>query len=667
MVVESFVNFWTWLPNALSVFGLLFIAGVILGVFFGYLVASFRHGPFEAFYVVAQVIAGAVPDFLGTSPRRVGAIARLAIKEALRRKVVLVTFAVFAVALLFGGWFMNAGVDNPDRNYVNFVLWGTQLLVLFMGMLISAFSLPDDIKNRTIYTVVTKPVRATEIVLGRILGFVALASALLAVMGCLSFLFVWRGLSHSHQIVGNQDLSAFADIDPTTRQSVRGGRVSENALREGRTTEDSGHFHAIELIEDVREPDNPLPEGTPNIVSQETRPDGKIVYQRILVNPASGHTHEVTLDKSTDGGVSRIQLGPATGYFRARVPVYASDLAFYDSEGNLNRRGIDVGKEWSYRGFVDGGNAIRANSLAKAEFVFEDMTPGRFRDMDRLILEMTLSIFRTFKGDIETRVTGSLQFESVPDDPASQPTIRSDLVLFETAEYTVQTIPVPRKLVGKKYKPDGTVLEEGAEYDLFDDFAGDSRHRLKLVLRCEDRSQYLGVARADVYFRARDDLYWWNFVKGYLAIWAQLLVVVSLGVTFSTFLSAPVAVIGSIVMILIGFGSDFIRELTKPDVSGGGPIESFWRLITQKNMEVDLESGIQRTILEQVDQVLVHLLNSLTYVAPDFRRMNFSSFLTYGYSVDASRLGVALMISISFFIGLSVLGYFCLKTREIAR
>ena len=57
----------------------------------------------------------------------------LAIKEALRRKVILVTFGIFALTLLFGGWFLNGGTMNPDRIYVNFVLWGTQLLVLFMG------------------------------------------------------------------------------------------------------------------------------------------------------------------------------------------------------------------------------------------------------------------------------------------------------------------------------------------------------------------------------------------------------------------------------------------------------------------------------------------------------------------------------------------------------
>ncbi|MFM7562003.1 MAG: ABC transporter permease, partial [Planctomycetota bacterium] len=254
MVVENFENFFDWLPSALWTFVLAGGPAVLLIIILGYLVAAFRHGPAEAFYVVAQVLFGFIPDLFGTSVRRVFAIAKLSVKEALRRKVVLVTFAVFAIALLFGGWFMNAGVDNPDRTYVNFVLWGTQLLILFMGMLLSAFSLPDDIKNKTIHTVVTKPVRSTEIVLGRILGFVALGTALLALMGLLSFLFVWRSLSHTHQLVGSQDMAAMTEIDPNTRESFRGGRVSENAILQGRTTGDSGHFHSVELIEDVRLP-----------------------------------------------------------------------------------------------------------------------------------------------------------------------------------------------------------------------------------------------------------------------------------------------------------------------------------------------------------------------------------------------------------------------------
>ena len=72
------------------------------------------------------------------------------------------------------------------------------LLILALALFISAFSLPADIKSKTIYTIVTKPVRATEIVLGRMLGFVAVGTVMLIPMGLASYLFVSRGLRHTH-------------------------------------------------------------------------------------------------------------------------------------------------------------------------------------------------------------------------------------------------------------------------------------------------------------------------------------------------------------------------------------------------------------------------------------------------------------------------------------
>ena len=69
-----------------------------------------------------------------------------------------------------------------------------------MALFISAFSLPTDIKNRTIHTVVTKPVRSGEIVLGRIVGFTLIGTALLVIMGVCSYVFVVRSLDHTHEI-----------------------------------------------------------------------------------------------------------------------------------------------------------------------------------------------------------------------------------------------------------------------------------------------------------------------------------------------------------------------------------------------------------------------------------------------------------------------------------
>ena len=666
MVVESFPNFVEWINSAILLFLGIGVAATVLGIFFGYVVASFRHGAFEAFYIVAQVISQAIPDLLGTAPRRVWAIARLAIKEAMRRRVILVTFGIFALALLFGGWFMNAGSDHPDRIYVNFVLWGTQLLVLLMGLLLSAFSLPEDIKNKTIYTVVTKPVRSTEIVLGRILGFGLLGTALLALMGLISFMFVWRGLSHEHQVVGDtQTVASLYEIDPDTMLDQYGKRVSPGCIMAGETSFDSGHRHRIEVIKDIRDENSKQPQDPRNILKTTKRSDGKIVYERVVVVPYGGHSHPVTVNG--EGNDATLTIGTAGGYFRARVPVYSDFLQFHDRQGRESS-GIDVGREWRYRSYVDGGNRLTQNSLSRAMFDFEDFNVSRFGDRDTLPLEMTLSVFRTYKGDIEKRVIGSLQFESLVDDDSVEDRFIAEPIVFETDEYNLQVLPIPRIQSGRKVSPDGTVLEEG-KFDLFKDFAANGK--IRLILRCEDFNQYIGVARADLYFRATDDLFWWNFVKGYVGIWCMMIIIIAMGVALSTFLSSPVVMLSTLVIIVVGFFTTEIRKLARDlfagEESGGGPIESLFRILTQKNMEVHLETGVGTTLMEQIDKGLVFMLEKLTYLAPDFGKLNFSDFLTYGYSVDQNRMFVALAITFGFCLGLSILGYFCLKTREIAK
>ena len=662
MVVEQFPQFSEWIVPGLLLFGGIVLAAALLGLFFGFVVASFRHGPFEAFYTVAQVVSESIPDFLNTSPRRVFAIGRLAVKEALRRRVILIAFGIFAATLLFGGWFMDAGSENPDQIYLNFVLWGTQLLILLTGLLISAFSLPDDIKNKTIYTVVTKPVRPTEIILGRILGFGALGTALLALMGIISFFFIWRNLSHEHLIAGDtQTMASFVEVDRDTKLSrISGKRVSDNAVYEAQTTIDSRHTHRIEVLEIIRPAGDP-PIETPDIWKTESMGENT-AYYKVVCQPVGGHSHEVTI--SGEGMDAKVSLGPSIGHFRARVPIYCGEFTLIDREGKPGS--MNIGNEWGYRGYIDGGSVRTGRStLSKAMFDFENFSESEFGNGAKVIpLELTLSAFRTYKGDIQKRIMGGIQFESIPDNPDVDNRFVSQVREFETTEFQVQSLGVKRKLIGRIVAPDGSLVEEG-EYDLFDDFAANGK--VKLNLTCLDLNQFLGVAKADVYFRARDSVYWLNFVKAYIGIWCQMMVIIAMGVALSTFLSAPLVMLGTIVMMIVGFFTPFIRELTIPNRDGGGPIESMIRVITQKNMQVDLETGVLDTVIKRGDQFITHRLSDLTYLAPNFSNMDFSEFLTHGYAIDTQRMIVAVAITLAFLVGLTLLGYFSLKTREIAK
>jgi len=180
---DDFWSFTEWLlrPDAFlqSAFlqgVVLILLAIVLGLLVGYVYSSNRYGPSEGFYAVARAVRDLLRfDLPRTSIRRVVALARLAFKEALRRRVLFIV-GLFMVVLLLAGWYLNPESDDPARLYISFVLTATNYLILALALFISAFSLPADIKSRTIYTIVTKPVRATEIVLGRMVGFVAVGT-----------------------------------------------------------------------------------------------------------------------------------------------------------------------------------------------------------------------------------------------------------------------------------------------------------------------------------------------------------------------------------------------------------------------------------------------------------------------------------------------------------
>ena len=167
-------QFWTyseWLfqKNGLRDGFFLALVLAILGFVIGYIVAVIKHGPSEGFLQVARIIGQLFAvDIPKMSFRRIFAMAKLAIKESIRKKV-LVVVGIFIVGMMFAGWYLDENADYPARLYISFVLTMTNYMVIVLGLFVSCFSIPADIKSRTIYTIVTKPVRPLELFLGRVL------------------------------------------------------------------------------------------------------------------------------------------------------------------------------------------------------------------------------------------------------------------------------------------------------------------------------------------------------------------------------------------------------------------------------------------------------------------------------------------------------------------
>ena len=652
MVVEEFHSFSDWLlaDGALLTFVFVTAFCAISGLLLGFIVSSFRHGPGEAFYAVSQTVFQSVPDLFGMKFRRIWAIARLSIKENFR--LFVVTLAIFVIALAVAGWFIGGGGKHPERSYVAFLFFMAQVLISIFAVLVSAFSLPNDIISKTIYTVVTKPVRSSEIVLGRFVGFALLGTVLLTAVGGLSYVFMIRGINHTHElseeITSDKWLPIVDGFTPDGRRPFDARAIFESSVL---TTRNNDHVHRIAIVV--------LDDGTLDIVADEN----------------AGHTHSVEV-LETDPETQRpklVKFGPPTGNLRARQPIYSAErgdlsaLSLTDEQGT-ETTGVNVGEVWDYHKYIQGG------TQATATYRFSGLTSAKFSNADEVNLDLNLAVFRTHIGDLRRRVEAEIELRNVVDVAQTDTAqIKSVKIPFETEEFKVQTLKIPRKLKNGTIRVTGQADQTNQELDFFDDLAANGE--LDLIVRCIDQKQYLGVARASIYFHAGDTSFGWNYCRGFLGIWAQMLAIISLSIALSTFLKGPVVLIGSLGVIVFGYSANFVMFVANSVLSGdkltniwgGGPIEALYRLVTQMNLQYPLPPGLGTTIIKFLDaNALLPGMRSLAYAVPRFENFNLANYLAYGYTIDNQLLLINLLTALTFAVGMMVIGYFCFKTREIA-
>lgn len=679
MVYDDSLTYLDWLRQAAPAFVIGAFIVSLAGVIFSYLVATLQYGPSEAFYFVSKIIFQIIPDFVRTSFGRIFALAKLAVQETLRKKIIFVAFAIFAAMLLGGGWFLNTNSRNPDQVYIGFVYFGTQLLMGLFALLIATFSLPNDIKSRTIYTVVTKPVRSSEIVIGRIIGFGFVGTVMLVLIWIASYLFVERGLNHTH----NLSEVRFEKIEKPGLSSLSGGRVSLETEYEAKSSVAGNHWHLVEVtrMQEVTDTD------------ADGRPVKKYVGGRVnfQIPLYGGHSHDLIVDspeysgpinsldnenvraKVVDGKLVTFdvntgeevpyRVGPPTGILMARERIRASSLTFLDRRGNEKDRGVNVGNEWGHRSYIAGGSS----SLARAIFVFENFRESRFPDPEMIQLDMNnVSVVRTHKGDIEQGVSGSLVIRGLTDDYD----YRTAPINFEANEFAIKTLLIDRLQKNctriERNPEDGRPAEEiVGDFDLFDDIA--AKGEIEVILRCNESGQFFGVAENDIYFLTDEGSFALNFAKAYVGIWLQMMFIIAASVMFSTFLSGIVAMVAVLSAIVLGCFGALIAELRSQVMVGGGPLESIYRIYTQMNQVTPLEDGPSKVVIKSIDGVFLDVVQKLSFLVPDLTRMDFSEPLVAGFNIGSGVFLIALTLGLIFTFMTIVVGYFVLKTREIAK
>lgn len=117
------------------------------------------------------------------------AVAINTIKQALRMKVAVVfTILLFVLLPVLG--FTATGDETLKgrlQTFVSYALSLTSFLLCLLTIIVSIYTISSDIEQRQIFTVITKPIRRYQLILGKLLGVIVLDVVLLCLFSAIIY------------------------------------------------------------------------------------------------------------------------------------------------------------------------------------------------------------------------------------------------------------------------------------------------------------------------------------------------------------------------------------------------------------------------------------------------------------------------------------------------
>jgi hypothetical protein len=185
---------------------------------------------------------------------------------------------------------------------------------------------------------------------------------------------------------------------------------------------------------------------------------------------------------------------PAGSFFPP--PRTYGELQFTERDGQLSDRGINVGREYQYRSYVEG--ATKSSAIFTLDHLREaDLVDGH------LPLELRADVFHTYFLDHEYSIA-QIELRNPDSGLCSEP------ITFESKSYVNHRLNVPRKLTAVD-------VEGKRQVDLLKDLV--SRGRLEIILKMTEPAIYLGVKKHDL--NVRPEAFEYVFVADHEIVVAQ--------------------------------------------------------------------------------------------------------------------------------------------------
>jgi len=602
---------------------------------------------YMGYVVLIRTAIAFLGELFAVRGRRLYSIARVGLYEANRKMwAPWVVVIIFGLVLAFTHWFLlPPRPAEMSRLFVGTLTLLVSLLLTAMVTILTPISLPTDIQQQTIYTVVTKPVRRLEIIWGRMLGYMALVTVLIAVFGVVSLIYLWRtvGLTidatEAAAVKADKDGRArdFAQLKEQADQlrSRLQARVPVKGSLSFLDSKGTPHAMGIDVGQEqsMKEPRSHIEGATPataiwryGVVPDPFSPVNRPVMldRRIPVDDFLPRgTVEGELNRTFDVNAQIVVAERA----KAQPNIPPAEVSRLDGVINRNREELDRAQR-EYEALKKKADDLEAAGKAD-EAAALHAAP--------VVIEMSFNVYRTTKGRVGEPVYAEMQ---VTNESTG-------------AEYS-NIFPIKEYYTNREVIPDASIL------------AG-SHGALKIEIHCMSPTQYLGMSESDLYLLSSSGGFGANYMKGLLGIWLQAMILTAIGVFAGTFLSWPVALLTTIAFFIAGqlaFG--FLVDFTRQAILGGGPFESLIRLVTHDNQMSELAPTAGVVVAKTLDSLVMPIMSMLVYVVPNFQALDVSNSVADGFAVSWGLILANTLLALAYALPFSIAGYFILKNREVA-
>jgi ABC-type transport system involved in multi-copper enzyme maturation permease subunit len=653
-----------------------------------------RLGPLWAVYIAAGLIVVlglfvyGLADLKRFSLTRAWAIGKVCTRDAIRRRVLWITPVAFLGVVVVSQLQRPVDAQDTIRQTIQASIFVTTLVVALTALILASTNLPREIENKVIFTVVTKPTTRLEIVVGKIIGFAKVSALILAILGGLNFAYLeYRAfalrqsdqeltlsatsLDPSKQLLSSRSLSRAREIQFGTAPSVlaklgnldAGRRWMIGAYQEmlvpyelslaDVTANNSGKpedalemqvaidFDAAQAAADPSRPLVQVPQPPPvQVVFLDAQ--GYTLVGTDLVPPATWNAAEKRYNpiplspKIAAGlGASRKFMVQVTGgdpfwvFGAGKAPVSLRVKAAPDKLLEVPPRDTLFDSSAMPAPVVRGKSGNFGSQLRGPEEGMEMVGTFKFRNQpapDAIDGKVPVQ----FRAGIE-RSGADAERETVTDLELTVVNVKSG------KSYPAFLQPESNRT---KYAAVPAEAFEGGDYDV--------------VVKNVTAGHVVGLTDGTLTVVTSQRGFAVNMLLSHVVLWLFSVLVVSIAIFCSTFVSWPIAIILTLLAILGNWG---VRTLG--DSLGAG-------IGNQVAQTMFANDASKARVVSDTVEALAATMRTLGSLLPDTSVFDTGPQLERGLTVQFGQLAQAGLVVLLFALPAMVLGYVILRNKEVA-